>query len=298
MSVMTEVNFKKIKRVLWIILFANLCVAVLKIVIGNMIQSTSMTADGFHSLADGSSNVIGLIGISLASKPVDKDHPYGHKKFEMLAGLFIAGMLFFVGGKIIIEALSRLMNPVAPHITMESLITLISTLVVNIFICSYEYKQGKVLGSYILVSDSLHTKSDIYVSVGVLFTLVSVRLGLPSIIDPLSSLIVAGFIIHASWDIFKSTSSILVDTAKVDEEKVQEIIMEFAQIKSVHKIRSRGTEDDVYIDMHIMTEPDMSVKQSHDLTHDIEKKMRQKINKNIHVVVHIEPYYIEPTANL
>jgi len=99
-------NYKKVKQVLWVILFANFAVALLKIIIGAMIKSSSMTADGFHSLSDGSSNIVGLIGIGLASKPIDKDHPYGHKKFEVLSGLFIAGMLLFIGLKIIFDSFS------------------------------------------------------------------------------------------------------------------------------------------------------------------------------------------------
>ncbi|MBE3102204.1 MAG: cation diffusion facilitator family transporter, partial [Firmicutes bacterium] len=110
-------NFNKVRQVLWIILFANLAVAALKIIIGIIIKSSSMTADGFHSLTDGSSNIVGLVGIRLASKPIDEDHPYGHKKFETLAGLFIAGMLFFIGGKIILDAINRFTHPVIPNIS-------------------------------------------------------------------------------------------------------------------------------------------------------------------------------------
>jgi divalent metal cation (Fe/Co/Zn/Cd) transporter len=94
-DIMENNNYKKVKQVLWIILFVNFGVALLKIIIGNSIKSASMTADGFHSISDGTSNIVGLIGIGLASKPVDKDHPYGHNKFEVLSGLFIGGMLFF-----------------------------------------------------------------------------------------------------------------------------------------------------------------------------------------------------------
>jgi cation diffusion facilitator family transporter len=106
--------YKKVRQVLWLILFANLAVAVLKIVVGTFVHSASMTADGFHSLTDGSSNIVGIIGIRLASKPVDEDHPYGHRKFETLAGLFIAGMLFFIGGKIIVEAINRWRKRIYP----------------------------------------------------------------------------------------------------------------------------------------------------------------------------------------
>jgi cation diffusion facilitator family transporter len=284
-------NFKKIKQVLWIIMFANFSVALLKIIIGTAIKSTSMTADGFHSLTDGSSNIIGIIGISLAAKPMDKDHPYGHRKFETLAGLSIGGMLAIIGGKIVIEAAMRFINPVVPHITLDSLIALVITLCINVFVCSYEYNQGKTLKSYILLSDSLHTKSDIYVSIGVVITLICVKLGIPPVIDPIASLIVSGFIFHSAYEIFKSSGSILVDRAVIDTDKIKELTLEFEEVKGVHKIRSRGSDDDMYIDMHILTEPHMSIEKSHDLIHSIEDKMKKEINSNLQIFVHLEPFY-------
>lgn len=284
-------NFSSVKKILLIILFANIVVALLKVVIGYIIKSSSMTADGFHSITDGSSNVVGLIGIYLASKPIDEDHPYGHKKYETLAGLFIAGMLFFIAVKIIVEAFSRFFNPVAPEISFESLIVLLATLAVNIFVSNYEYKQGKKLNSHILVSDSMHTRSDIYVTIGVLLTLIGIKLGLPIIIDPLASLVVSGFILHAAYEILKEGSDILVDRVAIDTEKVKEIALSFCDVKTVHKIRSRGMADDIHLDLHIMTNPDMSVEQSHNLTHELEKKINDEFNKPIQLIVHIEPYY-------
>jgi len=284
-------NYKKVKKVLWIILFANLGAALLKIIIGSSIKSASMTADGFHSISDGTSNIVGLIGISLASKPVDKDHPYGHKKFEVISGLFIGAMLLFIGGKIITDAFLRFKNPVMPSITIESLIVLVITLLINIFVCTYEYRVGKKLNSYILISDSLHTKSDIFVSVGVLITLIGVRLGLPAIIDPIASLIVAGFILHASYEIFKCTIDVLVDKAIIDEDDIRDVLKNFEEIKEVHNIRSRGSESDAYVDMHVMVPPYITVEKAHMLNHDIEEMIREKINKSAQVIVHIEPYY-------
>ena len=284
-------SFKKIKYVLWIILFANIFVALLKLVIGILIKSSSMTADGFHSLTDGSSNIVGLIGITLASKPIDREHPYGHRKFETLCGLFIAAMLFFIGGKIIIDAINRFITPITPSITIESLVTLVITLGINIFVSTYEYKKGRELNSFILISDSMHTRSDIFVSVGVLFTLICIKLGLPAIIDPIASLVVSCFIIHAAIEILKSAGNILVDHAVIDTDKIKKIALEFNDVKGVHKIRSRGSEDDMYIDMHILTEPHMSVERSHSLIHAIEEKMKDEINKNLQVIIHIEPYY-------
>lgn len=283
-------NYKKVSQVLWLILFANLGVAVLKIAIGTIIQSASMTADGFHSLTDGSSNIVGLIGIRFASKPVDNDHPYGHSKFETLAGLFIAGMLFLIGGKIILDAINRFMDPVIPEITMGSLAVLLITLCINIFVCVYEYKAGRKLGSQILISDSMHTRSDIYVSIGVLVTLVCIKIGIPPIIDSMASLIVAGFIIFAAYDIFKDNSDVLVDKAAVDTEKIRHITLSFEEVKDTHKIRSRGSANDLHIDMHIVIEAEMSIKESHVLIHNIEEKIRKEINKNVQVIAHLEPY--------
>lgn len=284
-------NYKKIRKVLWIILLANLLVALLKIVIGRLIKSSSITADGFHSLSDGSSNIVGLIGIGLASKPIDKDHPYGHKKFEVLSGLFIAAMLVFMGGKIIINGIVGFTAPKALSITTESLITILITLFINILVSKYEYSIGKKLNSYILISDSLHTKSDIFVSLGVLTTLIGIKLGLPPIVDSIASLVVAGFILHAAYEIFVSTSGILVDKAILDDEFIKNTISDFSEIKDIHNIRSRGSEDNIYIDMHIMIDPKYSVEDSHVLLHRIENKIREKTNNTTEVIIHVEPYY-------
>lgn len=289
---MKAIDYGKIKAVLWIILFANLGVAVLKIFIGYQIKSTSLTADGFHSLTDGSSNIIGLIGIYFASKPVDNDHPYGHNKFETLAGLFIAFMLLVLGGRVIINAISNLMHPQIPNITKESLAALIITLGVNIFVTKFEYSKGKKLNSSILVADSLHTKSDVVISIGVLVTLAAIKLGASPIIDSAASLIVSGFILHAAYEIFNDTCGILMDKAVIDSCRVKEIVMKFDEVKDVHKIRSRGTESEIFIDLHIMVEPDTKVQDSHILEHRIEYELCEELEKSVHAIIHVEPFTV------
>ncbi|MCW0824548.1 cation diffusion facilitator family transporter [Clostridioides difficile] len=284
-------NYKKVKQVLWIILFANFAVALLKIIIGNQIKSYSMTADGFHSLSDGASNIVGLIGIFFASKPKDKNHPYGHKKFEIITSLFISGMLFVIAIKIILSAVLRIANPVVPAITIESLIALIITLFINIFVCMYEYRVGTKLNSYVLISDSLHTRSDIFVSLGVLVTLVGVKLGFPVMIESIVPIIISAFIIYSAYGIFRPSIGILVDRVAVDEDYIKEIVFEFNEVRDVHNIRSRGSKSSIYIDMHVMVDPFISVEQSHDLTHKIEKQIQEEINENAQVIVHIEPFY-------
>lgn len=199
-------------------------------------------------------------------------------------------MLFFVSINIIKEAFSKFFNPIAPNVTVESIIALVITLIINIFVSTYEFKKGKALNSDILIADSMHTKSDIFVSIGVLITLIGLKLGLPPIIDPIISLVIAILIIRAGVEIFKDTSSILVDKYVVDNNTVQLIIADFIEVKNVHRIRSRGREDDMFLDLHVMVDKDTTVEAAHNLVHRIEQRIKEEINTNTEVIIHIEPY--------
>lgn len=287
---MSKDNYKKVRQVLFIILLANFFVAALKIIIGSIVRSASMRADGFHSLSDGSSNIVGLIGIHFASKPEDEKHPYGHYKYETLAGLFISVMLLFAAGNIILDAIQRFKEPITPEVTVESLMVLIFTLIVNIVVYVTEYRKGKELNSQILISDSMHTRSDVYISLGVLATLIGVKIGIPPIIDPIASIVVAAFIIHTSYEIFKENSNILLDSAAVDSEAIRDIVMSFEDVKDAHKIRSRSSINYLNIDLHIVVDSKLDVEKAHKLVHDIEDAVKAKFNKSIQVIAHIEPY--------
>ena len=234
-------EYKKVKNILMAILIVNLLVAFLKIIIGNYIGSYSVSADGLHSLSDSASNIIGIIGVMISSMPCDKEHPYGHKKFEVLSSLFIGIMLLFIAGKIIIESILQINTSQSLNLTVESFIVLVITLVINVIVSRYEYKAGKKLNSYIFISDSLHTKSDIFISIGVLITLVLIKSGAPIIIDKIVSFVVASFILYAAFKIFKFTIDILVDRAMIEEKELKEAVSDFEEIKEIHNIRSRGS---------------------------------------------------------
>ena len=283
--------YKKVKLVLWIILFANLGVAITKIIIGYLINSASLSADGIHSMSDGMSNIIGIIGITIAVKPVDKKHPYGHKKSEVIASLFIGAMLFVLGIKIFMTGLDRFMHLEELNITTISLISLIITIIINFFVTIYENKKGKEYDSYILISDSIHTRSDILISLGVLISLLLIKIGVPIVIDPIISIIISFFIFRASYEIFKESINILLDSAVIDEEQIKNVVNSFTEVKDIHKIRSRGSYNDMYVDMHIMIEPNTSLEQSHALSHRIEDEIKKKINNKCQVIIHMEPYH-------
>lgn len=283
-------RFKEIKKVLWIILFANLLVALAKIFLGIFIKSASVLSDGFHSLSDASSNVVGIIGTGLAAKPKDDDHPYGHHKFETLTSLLIVAMLFYIALKLIYSSILKFANPVSPEISQLTFIIMVSTLLVNILVANYEQKKGQELKSMILTADSAHTRSDVFISLGVIATLAALKLGAPVIIDPIASILVSLLVLHAAWRIYKEASGVLLDSAMVDESLVRELVMAQAGVLGVHKIRSRGSMDIIHIDMHVEANPQMSLKAAHDLADQIEDCLRNEFETLLDLTVHMEPW--------
>ena len=138
---------------------------------GHFTGALSMIADGYHSLFDGVSNIIGLAGSFIASRPPDKDHPYGHQKYETIASFFIALMLIFVGVEIFKNALNSFLIPNKPEVTTMSYLVIFGTMFITYLSAQYEYRQGEYLRSQVLIADSMHTKSDIYISFSVIVSL-------------------------------------------------------------------------------------------------------------------------------
>ena len=289
---MKDKNYKKIQYILFVILILNIIVAVSKIVMGNISKSSAMSADGFASLADGLSNVIAIVGVYLASKPEDEDHQYGHGKIEIITGLIIGLFLLYAAFNVVLEAIVKIKNPVDINISPLSLLVMLFTLVINIIVAYYEYKKGNELNSPILIADSLHTKSDIFVTVGVIIALILIRLGMPYILDPVASFVVSLMIFYAAYNVFKENINILIDVKIVDDMEVKNLVMtEYPCVKEMHKIRSRGTKNNVFMDMHIQVDPKMTVEESHRLMHNIERTIQKNIEENAHVIIHIEPYF-------
>ena len=285
-----EAHYRRIRIILIWILVLNWLVAFAKIIYGLFSHFSSMTADGFHSLADGTSNIICLIGIHFAGQPVDKDHPYGHKKYETLFSLAIAAMLFFVCFNLFKEGIAKLRHPAYPEINPASFAVMLATLAVNLWVMRYEYKKGKELKSDLLVSDSLHTKADIFTSLSVIAALVVMAFKGPAIIDPIITIMISLFIAHAGFEITRESASILCDTAVImDDRKISDVVLKIKGVKTCHKIRTRGRLDDIHVDMHVQVSPHMHIDDAHKISDTIETVLKKKIPGITDVVVHMEP---------
>jgi len=288
----SEDRFQKIQRVLIYILLLNWGVSAAKLIYSGVIRSVSMKADGFHSFSDGASNIIGLIGIWVASRPIDQNHPYGHKKYETLTSVAISALLFFVCFNVIREGIARFIDPVIPEVNLNAFLVMIVTMAVNIFVMVYENKKGKELKSDVLISDALHTRSDILTSASVIITLMAIKLGIP-VVDPIASLLIAIFIGYAAVQILKESARVLSDGAAIPIREIERVVLAIKGVKECHRIRSRGRADDIHIDLHILVDWKMDVHRAHHLSYAIENKIKRDFRGVTDVVVHVEPMETE-----
>lgn len=279
---------REVSLVLWRVLFLNLLVAVLKIVFGFLSGALSMIADGFHSVLDASSNVVGLVGMKLARKEADPEHPYGHRKFEALAALAISLFLFMTCYEIITRVIGHSHDGHAIDAGIATFAVMIFTMAVNFGVSRYEGARGRRLRSLILLADSRHTQSDIFASFGVLISLVAARLGYPAL-DLMVAVAIAGFIAFSGYRIVSQAFSVLADAQMVEPEAVKRLAREVEGVTDVHRVRSRGLPDDIHVDLHVHVSPRMSIGEAHRLAHEVSERIRRSTPGVTDVVIHVEP---------
>jgi len=283
-------NLRAIRRVLYITMALNLVAMLAKLLVGYWTGALSLIADGYDSLFDAAGNVIGLVGIYIASRPADREHPYGHRKFETLTAIGISLLLFVTTWELLQNAWERLRAPelIDPTINAWSFGALAISIVVHVIVTVYELNAGRRLKSDVLVADALHTRADIYVSVSVIGGLIAVRLGYP-VVDPLLALAIAVFIAKLGVDIIRESSRTLLDGAVVPIGEIERVVMGVRDVRACHHIRSRGHEDAIYVDLHVKVVPEMSTAQSHAIAHDVQHRLRAEFPAVQDVVVHVEP---------
>lgn len=276
------------RKVLLITLALNLLVSAAKVFYGYITYSISIFSDGFHSLFDGVSNIVGLIGIYIASHPPDEKHPYGHRKYETVFTIFIGILMLATCFEVFKKVYESLIGNHLTVVTTGSFLVMLVTMTVNIFVSIYERRKGEKLNSEFLIADSRHTKSDIYVSIGVIISLVFIKLGLP-IADPITGVIVGIFIAKAGIDIIRESTETLVDRTQMDTSIIKEIACTVDGVVECHEIRTRGARNNIFIDLHVLVNPSLSVEDAHKIAETVEKKIKSKISEIVDVVVHIEP---------
>lgn len=281
-------RYSAVSRVLVRVLVLNLLVAAGKILLGLATGAVSVFSDGLHSLTDGGSNVVALVGVRLARRPPDADHPYGHRKFETMASVGILLFLLLVLVQVLSAAFGRLQTSAPLAIGTMAFVVMGATLIVNASVLLYERRAAQRLSSEVLLADSHHTQSDLLTSITVIVALVGVRAGYP-VLDAVAALVVAGFIARACWEIFQETMRILADEIVIAPGDIKAVVSEVPEVLGCHQIRSRGSRDHVFLDLHIWMDPAMRLDQAHSLSHVVKDRIMTRFPHIKDAVIHIEP---------
>jgi cation diffusion facilitator family transporter len=287
---------RAVRRVFWITLVLNFLVAAAKGIYSVTSGSVTLRADAFHSVLDGSANVLALVGMHLSTKPASAAHPYGRRKIELLAALGI-GVLITVS---LLEVASAAWQSLrgyrpAPDIGWIGFAVVLASIAINFFVARYEAAQGRALHSPLLAADAHHTQSDIYASAAVLLSFVGAQRGLWWA-DGACGLLVVIMVGRVAWNVFRENVPSLLDVAVLDPTLVREIGVGVEGVGGIHRVRSRGTPWAVELDLHMQVAADMKVEDAHRIANRVEIELRLRLPQLSDVVVHIEPISITAEA--
>jgi cation diffusion facilitator family transporter len=281
---------QQVRRVITVTLSFNIAVALAKIVIGLVSGALSITADGFHSIIDASANIVALIANRIAERPPDADHPYGHRRFETIASLAIGGFLVLTAWEITTVALERLGGSGdKPNLTPLTFIVMIGTLAVNLFVTTYEGREGARLRSELLKADAAHTRTDVWVTLSVLVSMTVVELLGWTWVDTAAALVIVVLILRAAWGVLRQTGSVLVDTAPYAPQQLTAWVEELPSVERVVRARSRGPADAAEVDIDVEVAPEMTADHTEAITTAIRDELQRHIEGLAEVEVHFVP---------
>ncbi|MBW4632771.1 MAG: cation diffusion facilitator family transporter [Iphinoe sp. HA4291-MV1] len=285
---MTQDNRATVRKVLIITLLLNIFVMALKAVVGNLTGSLSLLADALHSVTDSANNILGLIASRFSSPRPDREHPYGHLKFEAVGALGISAFLGIACFEILQGAVEQIINGGKEvKISPPELWLLLFVLGVNIFVAFYERGVGQRVGSPILIADAKHTMSDIWVTISVIAGLIGVWLGFQWL-DLVLAFPVALLVFWSGWTVLKENLPWLVDQIAIAPEVIHAIALCVPGVVNCHDIASRGVLGrQVFIEMHLIVDAS-DVETAHRITEEVEKRLEERFSP-VRILIHVEP---------
>ena len=253
-----------------------------------MSQSVSIISEAIHSSMDLLASIIAFFSVKISDTPADKEHPYGHGKFENISGVAEAILIFIAAFWIIYEAVEKLLSNQKVGELGFGFIVMFVSAIVNIIVSRRLYKVAKETESIALEADALHLKTDVYTSIGVGVGLLLIWLTGLYFLDPVVAILVALFILRESYFLLRNAYFPLVDTAMAESEI--QIIRNLLQSKSLqfHDLKTRKAGHFRFADIHLEMPQNLSLKEVHDVCDDIENELKRKI-KNLEINIHVEP---------
>ena len=289
-----EKEFQKIaNRVSLITIIENVVLSVVKLIAGVVAHSNAMISDAIHSASDVFSTVVVIIGIKLASKESDKEHPYGHERLECVAAIVLAMILFITGLGIGMDALQNIFQKSREELETPGILALLAA--VLSIVCKeamywYTRHYAKKIESGALMADAWHHRSDALSSVGALIGIVGARFGFP-VMDSIASLVIFVFIAKAAYDIFKDAVDKMVDHCcdEETEQQIYECVMKNDEVLGIDLLQTRIFGNKIYVDVEIVVDGSYTLNRAHAIAENVHDEIEKNFSKIKHIMVHVNP---------
>lgn len=284
-------SYKLAVRVSILTIVANVVLALFKILAGIKGESSAVLADGFHTLSDVLTTIVVLVGIKIASKEADEDHPYGHEKYESVFAKILSILLLLTGTFIGYESIKILIGGqfVAPK--KIALVAAFISILVKEGMYWYTIKAAKKIKSISMEADAWHHRSDAFSSIGTFVGVLGARLGIPAL-DPIAGIIVSMFIIKIAIELYLKSVRELVDESASDEviEQIEENIRSTKGVRGLGNLKTRIFGNKIYVDLEILVDGHITVKEGHDIAEKVHDKLEKEIEDIKDCMVHVEPF--------
>lgn len=287
-----QINMKTGEKGAWLSIFAYIFLSSTKLFVAYIGESDALWADGLNNSTDVIASIAILIGIRISQKPPDQNHRYGHYRAETIASLLAAFIMVAVGLQVIFSTFTKILNPEIATPDMLTAWTAIGAAIIMYGVYRYNLSLSRKVNSSALYAAAQDNRSDALVSIGAFIGIIGAQWGLHWL-DPLAGFLVGVIICKTAWEIFKDSTLTLTDG--FDEErlkKIKEDISNFPGVKKVEDIKGRALGNQSVLDVTIKVDPNLNVKQSHDITVKIEKELAKK-HGILYTHIHIEPYLEE-----
>lgn len=267
---------------------SNSMLIVMKLLAGIFSGSVSIISEAIHSGMDLLAAVIAFFSVKISDTPPDKEHPYGHGKYENVSGVIEAVLIFIAAGWIIYEAVKKIIHPQEVDNLEIGAIVMAVSAIVNLIVSCRLYKVAKENDSIALEADALHLKTDVYTSAGVAVGLIFIWVTGWTIFDPIVAIFVAILILKESYNLLKNAYSPLLDVSLSDEEK--KIIDEAISLRKLtyHNLRTRKSGQYRFADLHLEMSGNTSLSDVHRICDEIENDIKSKL-RHIEINIHVEP---------
>ncbi len=293
-GIVSEDEFQRVaNKVSFVTIIGNILLSVMKLIAGFIAHSNAMISDAIHSASDVFSTFVVIIGIKLASKKADKEHPYGHERLECVAAIVLSMVLFITGLGIGATALKNITSGDYNNIVVPGILALVAAIVSIVSkeaMYWYTRYNAKRIDSSALMADAWHHRSDAFSSIGALIGIAGARLGFP-IMDSIASLIIFVFIIKAAYDIFKDAIDKMVDHACDDDtvNQIRECVMKHEDVLGIDMLQTRIFGNKIYVDLEIATDGSYTLSKAHTIAESVHDDIEKSFPKVKHIMVHVNP---------